>query len=70
MKKTYYVNKNAQASSGDHEVHNSSCGHLPEVENRKYLGSFETCKEAVTEAKKTYSKSDGCYYCCNECHTS
>lgn len=65
----YYVRTIAQAN-GDHEVHKSTCSFLPSVENRKYLGEFATCKSAVTEAKKTYPKSNGCYYCSNDCHTS
>ncbi|RJO66302.1 MAG: hypothetical protein C4523_12960 [Myxococcales bacterium] len=65
----YYVNKNAQAN-GDHEVHKSGCSYMPEQENRLYLGDFTNCKDAVKEAKKTYSKSNGCYYCATECHTS
>lgn len=64
----YYVNKNAQ-SNGDHEVHTSSCTWLPEKDNRIYLGEFATCKSAVTEAKKTYEKSNGCFYCSKTCHT-
>ena len=65
----YYVNKNAQ-SNGDHEVHVSGCNYMPDEANRKYLGDFTNCHDAVREAKKTYSKSDGCYYCCEPCHTS
>jgi len=65
----YYVNKNAQ-SNGDHEVHKTGCSYMPNVENRKYLGEFSNCNDAVKEAKKTYSKSNGCYYCSNECHTT
>jgi hypothetical protein len=64
----YYVNKNAQ-SNGDHEVHKLGCSFMPADENRMYLGDFSSCSSAVSEAKKTYSKSNGCYYCCNECHT-
>ncbi|WDF46469.1 hypothetical protein PQ459_16395 [Chryseobacterium sp. KACC 21268] len=65
----YYVNKKAQ-SNGDHEVHNLDCQYLPSLENRKYLGEFSSCKEAVKESKKTYSDSNGCKTCSNECHTS
>lgn len=64
----YYVNKNAQ-DNGDHEVHKSGCSYMPESENRKSLGDFATCGPAVTEAKKTYKQSNGCYYCANACHT-
>jgi len=67
--KKYYVNKNAQ-SNGDHEVHVKDCTHGPSSENLKYLDEFNNCKDAVKEAKKTYSQSNGCYYCCNECHES
>ena len=64
----YYVNKVAQAT-GEHEVHTSSCSYLPLAENRVYLGSFDTCKAAIQEAKKHYANVDGCYYCCRPCHT-
>jgi len=64
----YYVNKKAQAN-GDHEVHAYGCSRLPEPENRIYLGEFASCKGAVTEAKHTYSQSNGCFYCSNACHT-
>lgn len=63
----YYVNERAQAN-GDHEVHNQSCAFLPSMENRKYLGEFTSCKEAVREAKRSYSTADGCYFCSPECH--
>lgn len=65
----YYVNKKAQ-SNGDHEVHTSTCNHLPETINRLYLGEFSTCTSAVREAKKYYSQSNGCYYCSRACHTT
>lgn len=65
----YYVNKNAQ-SNGDHEVHNETCTRCPSAENRLYLGQFATCRPAVAEAKKTYPKSNGCYYCSRDCHTT
>lgn len=64
----YYVNKNAQ-SKGEHEVHTGSCSYLPDADNRIYLGDFSNCKEAVKEARKYYDNVDGCYYCCNDCHT-
>jgi ABC-type sulfate transport system substrate-binding protein len=63
----YYVNKVAQ-SNGDHEVHKEGCSFMPSTENKKYLGDFSNCKDAVDEAKKTYPQSNGCYYCSNECH--
>lgn len=68
MRIDYYVNKNAQ-NNGDHEVHKAGCSFMPEEWNRKYLGSFDNCFDAVREAKKHYSQSNGCYYCCNPCNT-
>ncbi|WP_081811338.1 hypothetical protein [Hyphomonas beringensis] len=65
----YYVNMNSQ-SNGDHEVHKYGCSYMPREENRIYLGNFDSCAPAVREAKKTYSQSNGCYYCAYACHTS
>lgn len=65
--KTYYVN-NKKQSNGDHEVHTSDCIYIPS--DKKYLGQFSNCDDAVKEAKKTYTKSNGCYTCSNSCHTS
>ncbi len=65
----YYVNQNAQ-SNGDHEVHTYSCTQGPEDWNRTYLGDYTSCGEAVRKAKTIYWQSNGCYYCCNACHTS
>jgi hypothetical protein len=64
----YYVNKNAQPN-GDHEVHAGGCAWLPAEGNRLYLGSFDNCHAAVREAKKHYTKSNGCAHCSPECNT-
>jgi len=63
----FYVNKEAQPN-GDHEVHSAKCLYLPELENRKYLGIFCTCTDAVAFAKETYPQANGCYYCCRAAH--
>lgn len=65
----YYVNKNAQ-SNGDHEVHKQGCSFMPDESNREYLGDFPSCHGAVAKAKQHYPKSNGCFYCSRECHTS
>ena len=65
----FYVNKKAQ-DNGDHEVHRATCTWLPDAENRLYLGDFATAQAALCEARKYYNDVDGCYYCCNEIHTS
>ena len=66
--KKYYVNKNAQPG-GEHEVHDEDCRYLPSSDDRKELGSFSGCKDAVKEAKKHYTEVDGCKTCSKECHT-
>jgi len=63
----YYVNKNAQ-STGEHEVHNENCSYLPYSSNRKGLGYFSNCSDAIKKAKEYYSNVDGCSYCCPACH--
>lgn len=63
----YYVNNKAQAN-GDHEVHKDGCIYMPS--DKKYLGNYSNCAEAVREAKRTYPKSNGCRTCSPECHTT
>jgi len=65
----YYVNKNAQAN-GDHEVHKDDCSHLPDSDNRIFLGDHSFCSSAVDKAKDHYAQVNGCYYCANACHTT
>lgn len=64
----YLVNKRAQLT-GEHEVHNYGCDHLPETHNREYLGDFASCVGAVREAKNRGYNADGCYWCSPGCHT-
>ncbi|TLF29174.1 hypothetical protein FE256_13150 [Microbacterium sp. 5K110] len=67
----YTVNKNAQTSSGDHEVHDlaSTMGCLPAPLNRLDLGYHATCSGAVQAARSYYRDVDGCYHCAYACHT-
>lgn len=64
----YYSNKNAQ-SNGDHEVHNEYCSKLPLASNRKDLGDFSNCQDAVKKAKESDASADGCKICSPACHT-
>lgn len=66
--KIYYVNDNQQ-NDGYHEVHEDGCSWLSKAISTTSLGYCSDCKEAVRKAEAIYPKSDGCYYCCNECHT-
>lgn len=65
---SYYVNRNAQ-NDGYHEVHVEGCHRMPDKDNREYLGEFNNCHEALQKAKTIHLNVDGCYYCCNPCHT-
>lgn len=65
----YILNKNAQ-SNGDREVHEVGCGHAPDKVNQIDLGTHATCKGAMQAAAKHTDDADGCYYCCNDCHSS
>ncbi len=69
MKKSYYVNKNAQYN-GDHEVHAEGCMYMPAPANAVSLGEFSSCQDAVKEAKKQYAQVNGCRTCSPYCHTS
>lgn len=63
----YYVNVNAQPT-GEHEVHQDGCSTPPLIHNRKNLGIFYNCQDAVKEAKKHYNNVDGCKNCIPTCH--
>lgn len=65
----YYVNKLTTGNPNyNHEVHKSTCYYMPSLANREYLGYFNSCNEAIKEAKKRYTNVDGCAICCPECH--
>ncbi len=68
MAKAYYVNDNEQ-SNGDHEVHEDGCYWLGLAASKTYLGYFDSCRAAVTAAKKHYQQVNGCATCSPACHT-
>lgn len=69
----FVMNKNQQ-NNGDHEVHNTTagCSYMPNAENQIALGAHTSCVGAVAYAKTQYpnNRINGCYYCCNACHTT
>ena len=66
----YYVNDTAQPDSGDHEVHKESCDYFYLMNYKTYLGFYNTCRDAVNEAKKRYPiTANGCFWCSRPCHT-
>ncbi len=72
----YFINTHMQ-DNGDYEVHTEVCSYGKLVQNPHNLGSFMSCQPAVELAKKLFGVSarehggqvNGCYYCCNPCHT-
>ena len=68
--KHYYFNDNVD-DKGNHEVHTEDCSFLPAAKNRTYIGYFADCSSAIAAAKAShpYDSFDGCYFCCNPCHT-
>ena len=65
----YYVNNNSQAN-GDYEVHKDDCLYLSIIVSKEDLGFYDNCFSAVRKAKTIHPNSNGCYHCCNICHTS
>jgi len=69
----FIINQNIQAN-GDYEVHNltTGCSFMPYPQNRVDLGEHLNCFSAVLAAKRRWpnARINGCYYCCNTCHTS
>lgn len=59
----YYVDKRTQAEGG-HQVHVPRCIHLPDNEDRIYLGSFVRNTEALAAARHYFNDSCGCPWCC------
>jgi hypothetical protein len=67
----YYIVNKREQPNGDHEVHDTTkgCNRMPETQNQLDLGYHSNCRNAVSKAKETYHQVNGCYYCCEECHT-
>ena len=67
----HYYFYNYTDKHGNHEVHTENCSYLPSTQNRTYIGYCSDCKDAIKKAKTDYPYKDfdGCYWCCNECHT-
>ena len=74
----YIVNTTKQYDKDDklyYEVHqypqsNCSSPNYPEPENQLSLGRYADCHGALKKAEELgYKVADGCYYCCNDCHS-
>jgi len=64
----YYVVNNVAQLNGDHEVHVYGCAWFPSSFTQ--LGQHDSCRNAVALAHQYYPRSNGCYWCSNECHTT
>ena len=66
-----YLYNNQRDAYGKHEVHISTCDHLPAIPNQVTLGWFATYEEAIAYAKSVTDETnfDGCHWCCSEHHT-
>lgn len=70
MERYFCVNKNPQSypEDGEREVHKDGCPTPPQWVNREDLGYHTNCESAVAEARKKYTKVDGCRNCIPACH--
>ncbi|EBD9847204.1 TPA: hypothetical protein G8L55_004799 [Salmonella enterica] len=59
----YYVRRHAD-NKGEHDVHSGNCPHMPDINNRLYLGDFDSCQRAVKVAMELgFLKVKECYWC-------
>ncbi|MCJ8325089.1 MAG: hypothetical protein HRU29_08965 [Rhizobiales bacterium] len=74
----YIRNRNKQPlfNGGNYEIHNAdngACSHLPDISSCLDIGHFENCNDAIKQARILWpdiaGDIDGCYYCCEACHT-
>ncbi len=64
----YIVNKKDDGKY--HEVHTTHCNQGPDSNNQHWLGAHATCRGALQAAERAgFKPADGCYYCCNDCHS-
>jgi hypothetical protein len=66
---TYYINTNPN-QTGKYEVHTSDCTFLLSFLNRKYLGDFKSCSDAIKKAEETFDTVKACRNCNAEYHTN
>lgn len=62
MAEFYITKEMKEADASPHEIHNTSCASLPDVETMRYLGSFASKEAAHSKARALY---DDVSYCSN-----
>ncbi|WP_040490489.1 hypothetical protein [Indibacter alkaliphilus] len=61
--KFYYLSTKANSAS-QFEIHHRDCPHLPNSEQREYLGAFNSGKEALQMAIHANPNASLCPHCC------
>lgn len=65
--KSYYINLRSCADERFH-VHRPGCIEMPILQNRKYLGDFDSGKRAVEAARVFMPDARGCKACMPDWH--
>ncbi len=65
MGQKYYVS-NASEYEAVHTVHREDCYYMPADKDIKYIGVFESTKQATGYIQRSYQNVVGCYFCCKE----
>lgn len=66
----YYIVNVNKDDNGKHEVHETTCQHLPHYTNQHALGYHADCESALRAAETAgYAPADGCWHCSRPCHT-
>lgn len=61
----YYVAKRLRTNE-NHTVHKEGCPFLPDDDKRIFLGAYNSGRDAISEAKKHFIKTDTCQFCSKE----
>lgn len=62
----FYIDKAANPSTGEKEIHKDFCVKLSKVKNKEFIGRFKHFKEAKRKAQERFGKVCGCSVCCPE----
>lgn len=61
----YFVRIKPQLN-GANAVHKENCPFLDDIKLKKYLGEFVSGCDAISEAKKYFSRTESCSFCTKE----
>lgn len=63
--KFFYISTVSNSDSS-YEVHHRECQHLPDPDQREYIGPFNSCKEALRKAIHANPNARLCSVCCSK----